>query len=104
MARSRSRSAVPAQGALVTGDAGENVQMKQAVPNPSQRRMTRSRSRELESTGRSDGAGPAGAPRWGQNKGRTSKLSGFLASKQGLSMSLYFLRHSSLSNYAKLKA
>ncbi|KAF7157701.1 hypothetical protein CNMCM6106_003554 [Aspergillus hiratsukae] len=73
MARSRSRSALPAQPALVTGSVGENAQMKQAVPNPSQRRVTRSRSRELESTSRSnDVASVDGARRWGQNKGRTS--------------------------------
>lgn len=59
--------------------------MKQAVPNPSQRRVTRSRSRKVESTSRSNDVGAAGArSRWGQNKGRTSKLSGSLASKQGV--------------------
>ncbi|GFF33333.1 hypothetical protein IFM58399_03506 [Aspergillus lentulus] len=78
MARSRSRSALPAQAALVTGSVGENAPAKHAVPNPSQRRVTRSRSRDIESTGRSDDVGPAGAPadgarrRWGQNKGRMS--------------------------------
>ncbi|GIJ87342.1 hypothetical protein Asppvi_006248 [Aspergillus pseudoviridinutans] len=78
MARSRSRSALPTQGALVTGSVGENAPVKHAVPNPPQRRVTRSRSRELEPTGRSDDAGPAGASadgarrRWGQNKGRMS--------------------------------
>jgi hypothetical protein len=93
MARSRSRSALPAQAALVTGSVGENASANPAVPNPSQRRVTRSRSREIVSTGRSDDVGPAGAPadgarrRWGQNKGRMSKLSGYLALKQGFSCS-----------------
>ncbi|RHZ48003.1 telomere repeat binding factor family protein [Aspergillus thermomutatus] len=77
MARSRSRSALAAQGALVTGSTGENAPMKHVIPNSPRRRVTRSRSRELESTGRFDDVGPAGAPvggaqRWGQNKGRTS--------------------------------
>ncbi|PKX91724.1 uncharacterized protein P174DRAFT_462253 [Aspergillus novofumigatus IBT 16806] len=62
----------------LAGSVGENAPVKHAIPNPSQRRVTRSRSRDLESTGRSDDVGPAGAPadgarrRWGQNKGRMS--------------------------------
>lgn len=89
MARSRSRSALPAQVAMVAGSVREDAPVKHAAPNPSQRRLTRSQSRELESTGRSDNVGPAVAPvdgprrRWGQNKGRTSKLSGSLALRAG---------------------
>ncbi|EAW09299.1 telomere repeat binding factor family protein [Aspergillus clavatus NRRL 1] len=78
MARPRQRSTSAAQDALAVGSRKEVGPMKELISGAPRMRITRSQSRELESTEQRESGSSAGMPgdssrrRWGQNKGRMS--------------------------------